>query len=898
MICNQLGRVLTLAVACVLTGGLGRCAILQGQVAEDPVPQDWQQDEDRLLVTADERPPGFTVRVDGLVAPGRLFVLDAETGEQISLPTPPGADVMVYWSTRPNGRWRYASLKVQNRLDRQLRLEIGLRVQAGRSFTEFFDGERVWAADSPRAADRFTGRFPLTTLADAGACIALGYAPDQWLSYLRHGFTAHDDGGVNLETATRIVVDSGAQGRVDFLIGGFTSQWGHREALHWYYKSFPAFFKPNGAVDARAGLNGGSYLAWNTSPYPEMCRRLHVGWDWCYAPFRRTGDIYGRSRFWQYTPARKFSTDRAQTLEDYHQWRKKRFDNGKRCDVAMMCYIPSQIWCEEQLAREQYADALITDKRAKTYFDTPWVTGHDNELRVFPHKTSFGKQSLIDMAALAAENNIQGFAFDTANGGARYYGPHVNQCRGRAWDDVGVFVDEGIAIAELMDWCHRNQTRHGEPLAVVSNPGGAPCYLTPFRSDAAMIESDPTSVRHGSAQVLRRLLGHKTMVFWENYAIEELLDCENLTADEMMDALNGLADYTIIASLRMAAMPTPRICLGIRKLAQWMPLLAEIALAGWQPVPAATCDVGLTMSRAGEGLRQFVMTGNEGAEDAAGTIQVDNRWLAQGAMLFAARGARQTQNTLSNGCTSVSFTLPSREALVLRSALALSPAPEVVRARVTRSVDLDRTRIGVRLRAGRDIRCVLAVPQWGDMELTQIIADGRSMAFKECATGWRTLEPVALSGSSEITLLLQSDAFDLSWEQLIAFPWEQKGEPGFTLIANATDLPAQEAARPRIAAYFEHVKAQKIRPQQEPRVMRPEGDCAVRVQVVKDAERPQCIRLDETGRTLTVTGRTPDDLSRAVDKLLRALDRQYPFGGRLPGTVAFKACQVAGKEVQ
>ena len=858
-----------------------------------------------LLLAPADAPPRFEVEAPGLVAEGELYLLDGDTGKETQLPTKIGGDLMVYWGTQRSAKWTFAEVSLHNRGDTQAKLEVGLRLHTAFEPTEFFDGERVHEADKECKSDRFTGRFPLTTLANGKTCVALGYFPDQWLSYLRHSCLPREN-GVTLETATRIVVDPGKSGKVDFVVGGFATKWGHYEALHWYYERFPAFFQPRSDVDPRANLNGGSYLAWTSRPNPEMCRRLRVGWDWCYAPFKRTGDIYGRPQFWDYTPARPHSGSRTHSIEKYHEARRGTFENGKLCDVAMMCYIPSQIWCEEALAREHYADALITDSRSKTYFDTPWVTGPDNELRMFPYMTSFGKQSRIDMAALVQENNIQGFAFDVANGGGKYFGPHVNECPGRAWDDRGVYVDEGVAIAKLMDWCHANKDSSGQTLAVVSNPGGSPCYLTPFRSDSAMIEADPTRVRTGAALTLRNFLGHKTMVFWENYELKDLLDYEQMSAEQMADALNRLADYTIIASLRIAAIPTPRVCIGIRKLARWLPLLTEIAQAGWQPVPAATCDAGLPISRSGSGLRQFLMTGNETGETISGTISAENSWFAGGAMLFMAEGQDEAENDIAADSTNIEFSLPSRGALVLRSALHLSPEPEGLKAVLSRQVDLDHERLRVALDSRQPAACVLGIPDWGRMTAVRVTLAGDDVPIEKAGQGWRSKSPIKLQGKQELIISLRSSVFEVSERDLLTFPWTVKNADGKVALGFAIQLgedlgPAARYAAERLAAYFPYYYARAVEPKVE---LAPapilaaakKGQPHVSLQVNPELAMPCRIRRDAS--VLTVTGRTPSDVKQGVYRLLAALDHKYEYGGPLTGTVAIRTVGLAGKEVR
>jgi hypothetical protein len=233
-----------------------------------------------------------------------------------------------------------------------------------------------------------------------------------------------------------------------------------------YFDAFPECFLPFPGVDGRVWLGGAEYRAFPCRKWsPEICRRLGAGWDWCYAPFRRTGDIVGRPELWNYKPARPFSKRRALPIDEFHDWRRKAFRNGaEKCDVLMAFYVPSQIWCEERLANERYPDALTLDPDTRIRFDTPWVTGNDNEVRVFPFRTSWGEQSRKDMRAIARELNLRAFAFDTADGVARYRGPALTKVPGRylAWDKEGVFCNENVAVAKLKD-THVSDTLASKP---------------------------------------------------------------------------------------------------------------------------------------------------------------------------------------------------------------------------------------------------------------------------------------------------------------------------------------------------------------------------------------------------------------------------------------------------
>jgi hypothetical protein len=396
------------------------------------------------------------------------------------------------------------------------------------------------------------------------------------------------------------------------------------------------------------------------------------------------------------------------------------------------------------------------------------------------------------------------------------------------------------------------------------------------------------------------------MVFWENYELEELLDFDHMTADQMADALNGLADYTIIQSLKMAAIPTPRICLGTRKLAHWLPLLTEIARAGWQPVPAATCDQGLPLSRAGHGWRQFLMTGNETPKTVSGTIVAENAWLGGGAMLFAREGGRETPNEVAGNVTRLGFSLPSRGALVLRSALRFDPAPEGLKATISVQPGLDRSVMRVRLQSPRRGSCQLGLPDWGPVAPEKATLAGKEVRVARAPEGWRSEGPVSLAGEQELVIVLRSNTFGISEDQLFAFPWVVKdggsGKPavGFTIEVAAEAAPEVTYAASRLAAYSPYTYAHAVEPPAslEPPKVQAAGATGPAVVLRVDPSLPTSCRIALSGPRLTVTGRTPQAVKDGVFELLAALDRKHEYGGGLVGTEAIRKTGLAGKEVR
>ena len=310
--------------------------------------------------------------------------------------------------------------------------------------------------DQPYETPGYRQALPLAALWNARGGLALGLEPHQVVSYLLH--TARVRAGApEMSLRVRVVVEPGGRKTLEFISLPLCGTWDFHEALSRYYDLAPDLYDVNPAVDPRLNLASAQYTAWGGGPTGnELCRRNYAGWDWCYAPFKRTGDIVGRPELWDYAPARPFGKAMPlDSLDKFHAWRRTQFTQGERSGVAMLFYVPAQVWCEERLAKERYADSLGTDPQTKNYFNTPWCTGHDNEMRVFPWHTSYGEQTKRDLAEVTRELDLSGFAFDTCEGTSRYFGSHVGDFPERAWDPkLGEYVREAVATAELRGYVH------------------------------------------------------------------------------------------------------------------------------------------------------------------------------------------------------------------------------------------------------------------------------------------------------------------------------------------------------------------------------------------------------------------------------------------------------------
>ncbi|MBU0611545.1 MAG: hypothetical protein KKI08_26950 [Armatimonadetes bacterium] len=744
------------------------------------------------------------------------------------------------------------------------------------------------------SSDRLRGNMPLTCALNDQTTLAVGLEPSQLASYFRHEFEPLADAKARLATLTRIVLDPGQSETVRFVTLTAPGEWGKYEAFEAYYDSFPSFFVARPDVDPRASLGSAIYSAWPASNWsPEVTRRLYGGWDWCYAPFRRTGDIVGRPELWDYTPARPMDKTRSLPRDQYLKWRAERFaDGAKRCDVGMMFYIPSQVWCEETLAREHYADALTTDPKAKVYFDTPWVTGHDNELRVFPHLTTFGEQSLRDLAEVARDLDISGFAFDTAGDGCRYLGPALPKLPHRAWDDqVGVYCDESIAVTALMDYVHTLK-RDGRTLAVVANPMSYGTFASCAHCDSAMLEANPWTGTRESGDRLRWKMGHKTLVWWEGYGLEDFVDPDTVTKDQLTRVYQGLADFTLLQSLRVGYIPPPLFTNGIARLVRWLPAIVECVQTGWQPVPAARVPEPLWSSRYGTGLSTILAVAHETGQLVNGDVTVENKRLGGNVLLFSGYDGAEMTNRLVQGETVIPLNVPVRTPVLLRAQLAVAPGAKLSQAKVSEEIGIASHVLTADLSGAGPATIGLRVPV--GMPIASVTVDGKAVICTPAGDIKLTLKP-----QTKLVVSFASKLFAVKDSALLDFPFIRDGKPNVTLVIPKNASETTRHAAFRLQEYFRYWTGHVQQPPAEVLLPIVEEGAAVHGAMVRFSltpGKPARVAFDRANLVISA----PDDqaLLAATFQLLRALDRRYWFPGRLPATVLNRRVGLAGTVVE
>ncbi len=782
--------------------------------------------------------------------------------------------------------------------------------------------QQVDLAEEPYEGSR-TGSpaMPLAAAWGDGGGRALGLEPHERVSWLEHAAEA-GEGQVRMTLKVRIVLDPGDAKTLQFVrydVGG----WGMYEALDRYYDLAPEYYEVRRNVDPRINMPSAQYAAWSargsgedTWPWwEEVCRRNFAGWDWCYAPFKRTGDIFGRTEDWEapMQPGREDVKQRMHLddIDAFRRWRQEAFAGGERGGVAMLFYVPAMVWCEESLAREKFADSLTQDPKRRSRIER-WVTGWDTCLRVLPSGTSYEDRAKLDLIAVARELDLSGFAFDTATGDARHFGPAAQRFASRAWEpDEGEFVREGIAIAEIIDYCRSMVNSRGDHLGVVSNLGFG-WYTVCQATDAALREANPWQNERAYNDVSRYFLGRKPACWWEGYDLHNILAYEEMTPKQLAEAYLGLSDFVISESYRWGFLPTATFTRGIAPAIAQLPTLVECIHAGWEPVPAATADGASFVTRYGERWQTRLALGNESAEPATSGVTTDAQWLGRGWLFSMADGAAVRNEFLTDGATRVAgIAHAPREVAVLRAQARITPAPEGAALTVevhdevaTRTVTLT---MDEPLAEAADLR--VALPQgWAVAEAR--IDGGPAGVPREADHATVQLDVPA--GARKVQVAMASELFASDRRALQGFPLADDGAEPATIVLRPGASEQERIAAERIARMVASYYACALDAPREVTLPIAEADApATGPIVVIDGSggafaesivgRREMLRgasaVGVCDRALVIVARDGARALQVTERLLRVLDEQYPWPGYMVGLTPNSAVGVVGKYI-
>lgn len=726
---------------------------------------------------------------------------------------------------------------------------------------------------------------PLAAVADGDNGLVVGLTPDTNCSYWHPQLNYSLPKASTLTQTIRLVLQPGQTDGFTLCAGRFTgAQYGLMQAA-WeaYQQAFPRFFSPTPGVCDNIWGASAEYMAWVVPPNVEPFHRLHVTWDWCYTPFRRTGDIYGREEEWDYKPlATSFDAQSSGMLGNgsYPMAKKsatefradrQRYFEQYGLDHGLMFYNLVH-WVEKQLALEKFSDSVVIDPNFKTELAS-WCRFHDVEISTMPFGDSYEKRILGDIERLAQELPLTGYALDVFLNRERNHSEYVNKTPlpGRAWDDHGVYQDIGISMSQLADRLHqvKLQNRPFDRIALVGGNG-----VTGFHTDATLYELTFYGRDKKNYPLWRMSMGQKPGVCWQGWDIPNILpQWERMSRHDFIKAFWGVTDYTRLKCFQWGIFPTYSNLIGVDRFQQDMPLLVELVKQGWHPLAPVQVKTPqkayVWPSRYGSGPSNTLVIGspNEApVPDAA--ITVDNRLLGTGNSLYATRLGQPLDQRVQGRQTLLTATLPRRDLLMLRSALALNVDCAATVRETRTPYEIDITAEVTPAHPGTARLEPAIIPQF-ELQKTELNGEPASPSVSLRA------------GKNVVHLVYRSKRFHLVSGSLADFPFLSP-DNRINFVCVAPEPQRRDYARVirRLSGYFDYTCRQALK------VTDP-GTMSVVPTASEPAGRPRVVltiggandgwTIDTSNRTLTLKAASEAEAIRATDALLDALDTRYPY---------------------
>jgi hypothetical protein len=689
----------------------------------------------------------------------------------------------------PKGKLFIINSKLNNKINKDLWLEPTVGINIKTSKNNFF-----WGGFDPQ---QYTGKaivrkgikgklesrfgtpsavpFPLAAFQNGSFSIFIGHILTDPVSYATAQILPKLKKSSELVYSIRVVVSPKQVINNRFLLGSAPTEFGFEEGIvQSQYESIPECWAVKVGQDNPYiwGAHG-HYLCWKGMPDYEKQRRLYITMDWAYCPYKRSGDIVGKKEFWNYTAnsafypkkiaGRKFDFSKI-SREEFRKQRKALFLKYAK-DFGFMFYAQvTGTWCEYNLAKKYYSDAINYDTEGGVRkIISGWSTVHDKEIRTFPLATSFGKILRQDLKTVYEELNLPGFALDCAVPGANYRGPAITQkIPGRAWDGKGVFIDQGVAVANLTDYIHNmvKTDNPAEKLVVWANGfvGG----------DYIMMECSFLSTLYQNWYPSRKFFmgprpgcSHK-----HGFMLDQTIpDWRKKDQKYFREVIPKLADYIIFNEFKAGMTDSYITQYGNPQITYCMPEVIEMMRAGWQavvPVIYHSPNKIVYKSRYGRGADTCFFFGNPYQDNRKLKISIDNKYLGDKNYLFVKkmRDFAVTQNTVKKDLTLLNLNLNSREPYLIEAVCGLSNIQNL-NCKVSSIKDINKIQYKIKFIANKPFRTNITPRKIRLFSDAEISVNGQKIDSRNCL----------VPGNALLELTYFSKRFQLCKKELLNFPF-------------------------------------------------------------------------------------------------------------------------------
>ena len=793
--------------------------------------------------------------------------------------------------------------------------------EAGAELTPDFRAEKFWdSCGKVYPADRFRERlmsyttaegqrrrgysmepFTLTAVGGSRHGIFTGFLPFSPVSW--HG-CSYDPARKILRFAQRFVADPGQTVTFEFVFGAVSTAYGLADsAVQQLYDSFPELWRVIGGQENPYvwGLHS-HYQNWWGKPDPEHSRRHYYTIEWSYCPYKRSGDILMRPELWDYKPDNPFaawptpkyggirSHFPKTTREAQIKLRRERFrELGKK--YGWMFYNScAGAWCEKKLALSRYKDSIIY-KKGKPFTLSSWSTGHDNECQMSNYHTSFGKVLYEDMAYLAKDLDLPGFALDCGSGGSLFRGSTVEKpLPGRAWDKEGLFIDSSVAVNHMVDFIHKLNPE--APLSAFTNGT--------LKGDYLMFERNYV---HPEVPVFMPLgrwwIGPRPgCVHGHGHLFKDTVpNWRTLTPETFLPMISRLTDYALLNQFKYGLTNSYVTMYGSPQMYYVLPETIELMRAGWQSLVPLQLSPGLYApykARYGRSEKTFLYLANSSPKTSCGTVKVDNSELAVNGQIqlfvLKKRTRAATVNQVQGKYTAFEAVLPSRIPVLWESVCGIKGAPEKLTAQVTSCKSASEQLYTVKFTGSSAFTGTFVFPERRRFEAPEIRLNGKKV---------KSSTSLRIARGDILTILYRSADFRINEKVILKFPFvNRKNEVDFRVGFAGTPPGLRQAAR-RFNDYFGYCLSKGL--------IKGDGLCTFVTDPVRGENGMIVLKL-APGKGHITSGQdggilisAPDikEMNRLITALFYQMDRKFEYSEPFRNVMGLRAAdfKAAGKRL-
>jgi hypothetical protein len=532
-------------------------------------------------------------------------------------------------------------------------LDMSLRLPVAPELGEsYWDGFELHGKDRfPVVRTKMLNTFPVAYLFDGNSGLCLGMPPAMETSYLENGV----DSQGRMFYGTRVVLAPGQEATIRFVLYNVAPISGYRDAVHGYYRRFPASFAPADNTDPRltSGRRIDSLQVCHYGNGIDDANKAvklgesNSGYEWGYCMYRRGGDFYVRPEYWDMPLTegmlktidnlnKKGSPDRTD-MNRFVDERREMFRNADLRGNSSLCfYILNYI--EKDLAeRLGVLDYTYPPNKSIPALRSGWGLPYNSQYHIFPWATPFEQIVKRDIPEVLRDLDTYGIAFDCYGN----YEENTNYYRGSldyfmpgwSYDEEGKYIARSLGFRKLTEYFHTLK-KDGKRIAVWANGISQPHPLCHFAPDLFM--SEDKYVRMLEEDNRRKYLhyrifaGHKPVdhhSYASNVKLGDYLPWETMSPEEIRSAYDDFIRDYVVFLYQAGQMPSRHTIGSHQVVSDELPFLLDVLPRGYEPVPGSKGEAVLERVRYGDGLGAVVVSSNRTAEPVTTDEAFNNAYI-------------------------------------------------------------------------------------------------------------------------------------------------------------------------------------------------------------------------------------------------------------------------------